>query len=162
MDVGSVTGMTVIVALLGVLVVGLLTYMSALVRRAYELKVELHNEIERGLKRIDEDLDAKNRRLKREVQDDIAKSKDAIRQDNERRHEETIGLVDGTLDAFREQLQTTTTEQNRVIDELRARHATLKREITHVNAALQKAGVAPAPSPSTSPAEAAGRPSGAT
>ncbi|EKV28109.1 hypothetical protein C882_1110 [Caenispirillum salinarum AK4] len=157
MDVGSVTGMTVIVALLGVLVVGLLTYMSALVRRAYELKVELHNEIERGLKRIDEDLDAKNRRLKREVQDDIAKSKDAIRQDNERRHEETISLVDGTLDAFREQLQTTTAEQNKVIEDLRARQATLKREISHVNAALQRAGVAPAPAPAPAPAETVAR-----
>lgn len=143
MDVGSVTGMTVIVALLGVLVVGLLTYMSALVRRAYELKVELHNEIERGLKRIEEDLEAKNRRLRREVQDDIGKSKDAIRQDNDRRYEETIGLLDGTLDAFREQLQTSTAEQNKAIEDLRARHATLKREMTHVNAALARHGVAP-------------------
>jgi small-conductance mechanosensitive channel len=147
MDVGSITGMTVIVALLGVLVVGLLSYMSSLVRRAYELKVELHNEIDRGLKRIEEDLDVKNRRLKREAQDDIAKSKDAIRQENDRRQEETVALLDGTLDAFREQIQAAHGDQNRAIEDLRARHATLKREIAQINQALHKHGVATASSP---------------
>lgn len=123
MNAGSVTGMTVVIALLGVLVVGLLTYMSALVRRAYELRVELHNEIERGLRRIEDDLDAKSRRLKREVQEDIGKSKDAIRQDNDRRYEETINQLYGALDAYREQLQTATVEQDKAVEELRARQA---------------------------------------
>lgn len=142
----SLTGFTVIIALLGVLVVGLLTYMSSLVRRAYELKVELHNEIERGLRRIEEDLDTKNRRLRREVQDDIAKSKDAIIQDNERRHDETVGIVDGTVAVLREQVESINEEQTLAIEDLRARHAALKREIAHVSAALHRRVVAPPPS----------------
>lgn len=145
MSAGSITGMTIIVALLGVLVVGLLTYMSSLVRRAYELKVELHGEIDRGLRQIESDIEMRSRKMRQDVHDDMGKLKEALKQGVEQRHQETLATLDGTLAAYRDQQDKALGDHARVIEDLRRRQKALQRDLETVALELGRLTGEPAP-----------------
>lgn len=133
MSAGSITAVTIIVGLLGVLVIGLLSYMSSLVRRAYELKVELRSELERGLAQMEGDIDMRSKKMRQDVQDDVTKLKNALRQDVEQRHAETLRTVNETVAAFREQQERTLADHVRAIEDLRRRHKALLHDVELVN-----------------------------
>lgn len=68
--------------------IGLVMYMAALVKNAYELKVEMQAEMAESLRRIEEDVDKKAKWVKRDLVDEIQKSKDALTADISRRLQE--------------------------------------------------------------------------
>lgn len=140
MSVGSITGITIVVALLGVLVVGLLSYMSSLVRRAYELKVELHGEMDRGLRQIETDMDLRAKHARRDLQEEMGKLRETLKTEGERRHEDLIASVDATLDAWRAEQVKVQTANTQAVEELRQRHRVLQQELSAVNAELRRLG----------------------
>lgn len=101
--------LTILVSLgLGAIIIaagGLMMYMSSLVKNAYALKVEMQAEMNEQLQRIADDADKKTKWIKRDLVEEIEKSKNALVADNQRRFgefeatlEKRLGEVD---DAFR-------------------------------------------------------------
>lgn len=64
---------------------GLLMYMGNLMRSAYELKVQINQEVEERLTKMGEDLDKKSRWIKRDLLEEIEKIRAAMQTDNARK-----------------------------------------------------------------------------
>jgi hypothetical protein len=67
---------------------GLMMYMAGLVKNAYELKVQIANDIDERLAKMAEDLDKKSRWIKRDLLEEIDKIKTALETDNARKFQE--------------------------------------------------------------------------
>lgn len=101
--------LTVLVSLgLGAIIIaagGLMMYMSSLVKNAYALKVEMQAEMNEQLQRIADDADKKTKWIKRDLVEEIDKSRHALIADNQRRFGEFEAMVNKRLgefeDAFR-------------------------------------------------------------
>lgn len=89
--------------LLAVLLIGggaLVFYVSTLAKNAYEIKVSLQNDLEAGLKKIEDETVKNARWMKRDLIEDIDKSKQAIVMDNQRRAAEAAEAIDKRLRDF--------------------------------------------------------------
>ena len=75
-----------------VLVVGgaLVVHMGNLVRNAYELKIEIKSDVEEGQKRIEAEVDKRLKWIKRDLIEDLEKSKEAMQIENQRRLAEAV------------------------------------------------------------------------
>lgn len=81
----SIAGLTFGIALVAVLFIGLLSYVSQLVRNAYQLKVEIRADMENGLKKIEDELGKKSKWMRSELGDDVSKIRQSIEQDTSQR-----------------------------------------------------------------------------
>ncbi len=115
----TVTIVIFIVALIGVFAVALIVYLSSLVKSAYQIKIEMHNDLEEGLKRADEELNKRSRWIKRELLDEIERIKGGMQADITNRGitilEETRKMVVGAEEGLRHDLA----ETNRLLGEAR-------------------------------------------
>lgn len=64
---------------------GVMAYVSALVKSAYEIKVQLNNEVDAKLAKMADDLDKKARWIKRDLLEEIEKIKIALQSDSARK-----------------------------------------------------------------------------
>ncbi len=97
MSYATITGITIAIAVVVVIGIGLLSYMSSLIKSAYQIKVEMRSDLENGLKKIEEELRQKSKWMRSEVGEDVVKMKDAIERENDRRltqiQEQLQGIV---------------------------------------------------------------------
>jgi uncharacterized protein YdbL (DUF1318 family) len=139
--------------------IGLVMYMSALVKNAYELKVELQAEMAESLKRIEDDVDKKAKWVKRDLVEEIQKSKDALSADIARRLQEAEDTVNKRLAEQEAAARRERGEVLRVIDGQKKAIATIEEKLRLLQReqrqmqilALTEAAAAPA-QPSDAPA----------
>ena len=87
----SMTSVLIVAFAAGIVLVvggGLVMYMAGLVKNAYELKVQISNDIDERLGKMSEDLDKKSRWIKRDLLEEIEKIKVALQTDNARKFHE--------------------------------------------------------------------------
>ncbi|HIJ62193.1 MAG TPA: hypothetical protein HPQ04_05815 [Rhodospirillaceae bacterium] len=82
-----------------ILVVGgaLVVHMGNLVRNAYELKIEIKADVEEGQKRIEAEVDKRLKWIKRDLIEDLEKSKEAMQIDSQRRLTELANTLEKRL-----------------------------------------------------------------
>ncbi len=158
---------TLLVSLgVGVIVIaagGLIIYMSALVKNAYQLKVEMQQEMQEQLQRINDDADKKLKWMKRDLVEEIEKSKNALIADNARRFGEFEAGVEKRLagyeDAFRRErmeLLKSVEAQKGAIAGLDQKLRQLQREQRRLQmSAVEAAAPVAAQAPDGAPAEGA-------
>lgn len=115
----TITIVIFIVALIGVFAVALIVYLSSLVKSAYQIKVEMRNDLEEGLKRADEELNKRSRWIKRELLEEIERIKSGMQLDITNRGvtilEESRKMVAGSEEGLRKDMA----ETNRLLGEAR-------------------------------------------
>ncbi len=104
-----------------VLVIGgaLVVHMGALVKSAYQLKIEIKAEMDDGQKKIHEDVDKKLRWIKRDLIEEIDKIKAGLQADHQRRVAETTAAVEQRLGAAAEEWRNDRIETLKILDGLR-------------------------------------------
>ncbi|MFA7428538.1 MAG: hypothetical protein WCZ23_00105 [Rhodospirillaceae bacterium] len=85
MSFGAVAGITLAIALVLVMGVGLMSYVSSLVKNAYQIKVELRADVESAIARMEGEMDRRGKALRKELGDDAGRLRENVQQDNERR-----------------------------------------------------------------------------
>jgi len=85
MSYATITGITIAIAVVVVIGIGLLSYMSSLIKSAYQIKVEMRSDLENGLKKIEEELRQKSKWMRSEVGEDVSKMRESIERENDRR-----------------------------------------------------------------------------
>jgi hypothetical protein len=107
-----------IVALIGVFATALIFYLSSLVKSAYHIKIEMRNTLEDGLKRVDEELNKRSRSIKREILEDVEKTKANMVADYQRRDTEVGEEARKNLTAVEEALRQALAEHAKTMKEL--------------------------------------------
>jgi hypothetical protein len=156
----TVTIVIFIVALIGVFAVALIVYLSSLVKSAYQIKIEMRNDLEEGLKRADEELNKRSRWIKRELLEEIEKIKGGLQADISNRGvtilEESRKMVAGAEEGMRHDLA----ETNRLLGEARDMVYALEHKVKSLRreahgtgeAAAKPAGEGASPPPPSTPA----------
>lgn len=85
MSFGAIAGITLTIALVLVVGVALMSYVSSLVKNAYQIKVELRADVENAIARMEAEMDRRSKALRKELGDEAGQMRDAVRQDIERR-----------------------------------------------------------------------------
>lgn len=137
----TVTVVIFIVALIGVFAVALIVYLSSLVKSAYQIKIEMRNDLEEGLKRADEELNKRSRWIKRELLEEIEKIKGGLQADITNRgvtildesHKQIVGVEEG--------LRKDLAETNRLLNEARDLLHALDFKVKGMRREAQGAGV---------------------
>ena len=82
-----------------IIVIGgsLVSYMGSLVKSAYQLKIEMRAEMDEGQKKIEDAVDKKVRWIKRDLVEEVEKTKTAMQTDNQRKINEFIGTINKRL-----------------------------------------------------------------
>lgn len=129
MNYVSITGITLGVAVVAVLVIGLLSYLSQLVKNAYQIKVEIRSDMENGLKKIEDDLAKKAKWMRSEVGEDITKIKQAIEQDSLSRLQAIEDRLTSLAQDLDEGSRTERSDMRNTINQLRKRLSAAEQEI---------------------------------
>jgi hypothetical protein len=139
----TVTVVIFIVALVGVFAVALIVYLSSLVKSAYQIKVEMRNDLEEGLRRADDELNKRSRWIKRELLEEIEKIKGGLQIDISNRStanlEEARKMVTGAEESLRQELA----ETNRLLGEARDLAYALDHKVKALRRESQAAPGAP-------------------
>jgi cell division protein FtsX len=147
MSFWTVTLISLAIGLLLVIGGSLVVYMGSLVKNAYELKVEIQNDMEAGLKRIEEESEKKTRWIKRDLIEEIEKLKSSLSTDNQRKFGEmTEGLVKSVAE-LEQTHKRDRQEMIKVIDALRQDIMTLDQRLK----SLKRDAQAPAAAPPADP-----------
>lgn len=147
MSFWTVTLVSLAIGLLLVIGGSLVVYMGSLVKNAYELKVEIQNDMEAGLKRIEEESEKKTRWIKRDLIEEIEKLKSSLSTDNQRKFGEmTEGLVKSVAE-LEQTYKRDRQEMVKVIDALRQDIMTLDQRLK----SLKRDAPAPAAAPPADP-----------
>ncbi|MCF8479008.1 MAG: hypothetical protein K9H25_01120 [Rhodospirillum sp.] len=88
MELVTLIGITVAIALVIILVGALVNYMSSLVKSAYQIKVELRNDMETALKDMQSDIDKRAKWLKRDMVEETNKVREGMETANAKKIEE--------------------------------------------------------------------------
>jgi len=147
MSFWTVTLISLAIGLLLVIGGSLVVYMGSLVKNAYELKVEIQNDMEAGLKRIEEESEKKTRWIKRDLIEEIEKLKSSLSTDNQRKFGE---MTEGLIKSVAELEQTHKRDRQemiKVIDALRQDIMTLDQRLK----SLKRDAQAPAAAPPADP-----------
>lgn len=115
----TVTIVIFIVALIGVFAVALIVYLSSLVKSAYQIKIEMRNDLEEGLKRADEELNKRSRWIKRELLEEIEKIKGGLQADITNRGVTILDESQKRIVGVEEGLRKDLAETNRLLNEAR-------------------------------------------
>lgn len=146
----TVTVVIFIVALIGVFAVALIVYLSSLVKSAYQIKIEMRNDLEEGLRRADEELNKRSRWIKRELIDEIEKIKGGMQTDIVNRglviQEEARKQIVNAEEGLRRDLS----ETNRLLNEARDLLYALDHKVRALRSASQPTGAAGQPAAAAS------------
>jgi cell division protein FtsX len=128
MELVTLIGITVALALVLILVGAMVNYMSSLVKSAYQIKVELRNELESSLKDMAVDIDRRAKGLKRDLVEEANKVREGLETANRNRFEE---LKSNLIALTNEAQEAQSKEMNSVVEGitiLAARLAVLEQE----------------------------------
>ncbi|MDK9720549.1 MAG: hypothetical protein OEL53_05135 [Rhodospirillales bacterium] len=155
----TVTVIIFIVALIGVFAVALIVYLSSLVKSAYQIKIEMRNDLEEGLKRADEELNKRSRWIKRELLDEIEKIKGGLQADITNRGVTILDESHKQIAGVEEGLRKDLAETNRLLGEARDllyaldhRVKSIRREVPGQGGPEAQAKAAEGASPASTPA----------
>lgn len=129
MGFGSVAGVTLAVAAVIVLAVMLMSYVSSLVKNAYQIKIELRSDVDNAIAAMNAEIARSSKLLRKELGDDAGKVRDNIAQDAERRlaeiEQRLIKSIADQTQADRSARQDTQAR----IEDLARRIRTLERDV---------------------------------
>ncbi len=138
MGFGAVAVITIVIALVLIMGVGLMSYVSSLVKNAYQIKVELRNDVESAIARMEGELDRRGKALRKELGDDTGKLRDSVQQDNDRRIKEIEDRLQKTLQdltvAGRDEKAATQT----ALTDMRRRLKTLESDVVAIKGDLSR------------------------
>jgi transposase len=129
MSMSSVLLISVAAGLILVVGGGLMMYMAGLVKNAYELKVQINNDIDERLTKMGEELDKKSRWIKRDLLEEIEKIKTNLESDSARRFGEMTDPVNKRLDELMHALQKDHADWTKAVAEDRDTMAKLEGRI---------------------------------
>jgi hypothetical protein len=108
---------------------GLMMYMANLVKSAYEIKVQINNEVEERLSKMGEDLDKKSRWIKRDLLEDIDKVKGNLLTENTTRLNDLTAPLLGRIETLEQTLKAERVEWQKAIETDRQAIATLEARL---------------------------------
>lgn len=131
---------------------GLMMYMSNLVRSAYEIKVQINNDVDERLGKMAEDLDKKSRWIKRDLLEELDKIKVAFATDNASKvsalSEPLLKKVEGVEQMLRDER----TEWMKAVEADRQSIAALENKVKlmrrDIKRVEERVGLSSAPTPS--------------
>ncbi|HVI51271.1 MAG TPA: hypothetical protein VM661_08695 [Candidatus Sulfotelmatobacter sp.] len=162
MNFWTVTMVSLVIGLLLVIGGALVLYMGSLVKNAYQLKVEIQNDLEAGLKRVEEESEKKTRWIKRDLVEEIDKMKTALSTDNQRKLGELTDSLAKRVEEIEQSQKRDRQDLTRIVEAMRQDIMTLDQRIkslrhqpaakAEVSASAENAEATPAlPAPSETP-----------
>lgn len=145
MNFWTVTMISLVIGLLLVIGGALVMYMGSLVKNAYELKVEIQNDLEAGLKRVEEESEKKTRWIKRDLVEEIDKVKTALSADNQRKLSELTDSLAQRVDEIEQAQKRDRQDMGKIVEAMRQDIMTLDQRLKHLR---QQAPAARAEAPS--------------
>lgn len=152
MSMSSVAGMTIALALLAVLVIGLLSYMSSLVRKAYELKVEVNALIDHRLKEVEEHMLGRGRQMRRDLQEELGKIRDGMAREAESHRQDVTAAATAQVAALRSDTEAMRAALVQALEDAGRRQRELQRTVEALQrdlVRLSAAAAVPRPAPGT-------------
>ena len=138
MDSATITGITLVVAVVVVFVVGLLSYVSSLVKNAYQIKVEMRSDMEAGLKRVEDDLNKKSKWMRSQLAEEVTKLKDNLEQDNARKLDTLQNRLQSSIQEAQKLASSGHQENRKVVTELSRRLASLEKDMAALKAESER------------------------
>lgn len=133
MDAFSIVSISAFVTVAVFLVGLLISYMASLIRSAYQIKVELRNDVDCALGEMHVQMEQRTKAMRREVGEESGKVRAAL----EARTQETLAEIRQDLDAF---LRESQDESHRDVKELRSQVAFLKERVERLEGSLGVTG----------------------
>ena len=128
----STLAITAVIGVFIVLVIALISYVSNLVKQAYELKVELRRELNEGLSNLEEEINKRSRWVKRELLTEIEKIRANHETLIESRTKQIADSNNDTLKASEEQARQDRASLDHEIQENRRRLKALDKDLKQV------------------------------
>lgn len=141
MDSFSLAGITLLVVLVAMFAVAVVSYMSSLVKNAYEIKIEMRAELEDGLRRLTDDDEKRTRAAKRELLDEVAKGRVILENENTRHFSELAEASKKQLTDLEEAARRDRTKAAQSYEEMRVRLDDLRArvgELEHIYRAIAR------------------------
>ncbi|MDR3436929.1 hypothetical protein [Telmatospirillum sp.] len=148
MEVSTIVLVSFVAGLVLVIGAALVVYVGSLVKSAYQIKIQMKSEIEDGQKRQEEELGKQIRWVKRDLVEEIEKSKLALQTDNTRKIAESLEGFVKRLASCEQVLEKERTETAAILQGVRHDLTTLDKRQRQMRRD-QKAAAAPAPSEDT-------------
>lgn len=141
MDTVSLAGVALLIAFVAVFAVVVVSYMSSLVKNAYQIKIEIRSEMEDGLRRMSDDSEKWVRMTKRDLLDEVARARVILENENTRHFSELaeamkkqLGDLEETAKRDRAKLAVVQEETRVRLDDMRARIG----EVEHIYRAIAR------------------------
>ena len=136
-----------------ILVIGgaLVVHMGNLVKNAYELKVEIKNDVEEGQKKMEAEVDKRLKWIKHDLIEDLEKSKAAIQANTQRVLTDTAAVMEKRLTDLTEGLARERAETAKTMEGLRTDIMVLDQRIKNLRREIKADAPAAIPSAMTAP-----------
>lgn len=136
-----------------VLVIGgaLVIYMGALVKSAYQLKIQIKSDVDDGLRRLEEEVEKKIRLVKRDLVEEVDKVKTAMQTDNQRKIQESLDGFINRLTACEGALVNDRTEAAKLFEALRNDVMVLDQRLRYIRREQKAAQAETAPAEEIAP-----------
>ena len=108
---------------------GGLMYMANIVKSAYEIKVQINNEVDDRLSKMGEDLDKKSKWIKRDMIEEFEKIKGNMQGDNSKRLEELVAPLATRIENMEAQLRAEQAEWRRALEAERVNIAEIESRL---------------------------------
>jgi hypothetical protein len=125
----TIAMVALIIGLVVVFAVALVGYLSSLVKNAYQIKVEMRNDLEEGLKKMDDELNKRGKWLKREMIEEMERIKAGMATDTAKRQIEMIEQLNTMVGEIDVRMQTAHAESLSKIAEFSARFNEADRKL---------------------------------
>lgn len=141
MSFGAVAGITLAIAVVVVVGVALMSYVSSLVKNAYQIKVELRSDVESAIARMEAEMDRRGKSLRKELGDDAAQLREAVRHDNERRVKEIEERLQKSAKDLQDAARTDKAATQSVLADMQKRLKGLEADMAAVKGELARRAV---------------------
>lgn len=138
MSFGAIAGITLTIAVVVVMGVALMSYISSLVKNAYQIKVELRSDVENAIARMEAEMDRRGKALRKELGDDSAQVREAVRHDNERRVKEIEERLQKSAKDLQDAARTDKAAVQNVLADLQSRLKGLEADMAAVKGELAR------------------------
>lgn len=143
MDYMTLTVVTIGVAAVVVLGFFLISYMSSLVKNAYQIKVEMRNDMETNFRRIEDELTKKSKWMRAELGEDVSKMKTSVETENDRRLTSIETRLKETVAQLDELVRGDRQDMRQVMESVQRRLGTIEQDITNLkDEAARRAAIA--------------------
>jgi len=130
MSFASVIGIALVVGVVAVIGIAIVSYMSSLVRNAYEIKVEMRKDLDEGIKQAKAETIRQTKAARAELASEIERSRTGILEDLKTRHASMESAIAEELKKRDEAHQDEVENLHSIIQELRDQIETLEGRTT--------------------------------